>query len=130
MSPMSSVALLLVQQFMSSSLTLGPRIASIALPTLRAGLEWDTTTLAADGTIRVKAAAPAQLLIAVTGSGTERGISISWDPIYGNHILQSQTNAIGEGITTNWQEVVNAPNPFIIQPIPTGENVFFRLILP
>jgi Kef-type K+ transport system membrane component KefB len=34
MSPMSSVALLLVQQFMSSSLTLGPRIASIALPAI------------------------------------------------------------------------------------------------
>jgi Kef-type K+ transport system membrane component KefB len=32
MSPMSSVALLLVSQFVSSSLTLGPRIASIALP--------------------------------------------------------------------------------------------------
>ncbi len=34
MSPMSSVALLLVQQFMLSSLTLGPRIASIALPAI------------------------------------------------------------------------------------------------
>ncbi len=34
MSPMSSVALLLVQQFMSSSLTLGPLIASIALPSI------------------------------------------------------------------------------------------------
>jgi Kef-type K+ transport system membrane component KefB len=34
MSPMSSVALLLVQQFVASSLTLGPRIASIALPAI------------------------------------------------------------------------------------------------
>ncbi|MDB5874215.1 MAG: rane efflux protein-like protein [Ramlibacter sp.] len=34
MSPMSSVALLLVQQFMSSSLTLGPRVAAIALPAI------------------------------------------------------------------------------------------------
>ncbi|MBG9389280.1 cation:proton antiporter [Caenimonas aquaedulcis] len=34
MSPMSSVALLLVQQFMTSSLTLGPRIAAIALPAI------------------------------------------------------------------------------------------------
>ncbi|ROZ79352.1 cation:proton antiporter [Ramlibacter sp. WS9] len=34
MSPMSSVALLLVQQFMLSSLTLGPRIANIALPAI------------------------------------------------------------------------------------------------
>jgi Kef-type K+ transport system membrane component KefB len=34
MSPMSSVALLLVQQFMVSSLTLGPRVASIALPAI------------------------------------------------------------------------------------------------
>jgi Kef-type K+ transport system membrane component KefB len=34
MSPMSSVALLLVSQFVSSSLTLGPRIASIALPAI------------------------------------------------------------------------------------------------
>jgi Kef-type K+ transport system membrane component KefB len=32
--PMSSVALLLVSQFVSSSLTLGPRIASIALPAI------------------------------------------------------------------------------------------------
>jgi len=34
MSPMSSVALLLVQQFVSSSLTLGPKIAGIALPSI------------------------------------------------------------------------------------------------
>ncbi len=34
MSPMSSVALLLVSQFVASSLTLGPRIASIALPAI------------------------------------------------------------------------------------------------
>jgi Kef-type K+ transport system membrane component KefB len=34
MSPMSSIALLLVSQFVSSSATLGPRIASIALPAI------------------------------------------------------------------------------------------------
>jgi Kef-type K+ transport system membrane component KefB len=34
MSPMSSVALLLVQQYMTASLTLGPRIAGIALPAI------------------------------------------------------------------------------------------------
>ena len=34
MAPMSSVALLLVSQFVSSSLTLGPLIASIALPAI------------------------------------------------------------------------------------------------
>ncbi len=34
MAPMSSVALLLVQQFMTSSLTLGPGIAAIALPAI------------------------------------------------------------------------------------------------
>ena len=34
MTPMSSIALLLVSQFVASSLTLGPRIASIALPAI------------------------------------------------------------------------------------------------
>ena len=34
MSPMSSIALLLISQFMASSMTLGPRIASIALPAI------------------------------------------------------------------------------------------------
>jgi Kef-type K+ transport system membrane component KefB len=34
MSPMSSIALLLVSQFVASSATLGPRIASIALPAI------------------------------------------------------------------------------------------------
>ena len=34
MSPMSSIALLLVSRFVSSSLSLGPRIASIALPAI------------------------------------------------------------------------------------------------
>jgi hypothetical protein len=34
MAPMSAVALLLVTQFVASSLTLGPRIASIALPAI------------------------------------------------------------------------------------------------
>jgi hypothetical protein len=34
MSPMSSIALLLVSEFVASSPTLGPRIASIALPSI------------------------------------------------------------------------------------------------
>jgi Kef-type K+ transport system membrane component KefB len=34
MSPMSSIALLLISQFMASSMTVGPRIASIALPAI------------------------------------------------------------------------------------------------
>ena len=34
MTPMSSIALLLVSQFVASSMTLGPRIASIALPAI------------------------------------------------------------------------------------------------
>jgi Kef-type K+ transport system membrane component KefB len=34
MSPMSSIALLLVSQFVASSMSLGPRIASIALPAI------------------------------------------------------------------------------------------------
>ncbi|HZN48817.1 MAG TPA: cation:proton antiporter, partial [Ramlibacter sp.] len=34
MSPMSSIALLLVSQFVSSSMSIGPRIASIALPAI------------------------------------------------------------------------------------------------
>ena len=34
MSPMSSIALLLVSQFVASSMTIGPRIASIALPAI------------------------------------------------------------------------------------------------
>jgi Kef-type K+ transport system membrane component KefB len=34
MCPMSSIALLLVSQFMSSSMSLGPRIASICLPVI------------------------------------------------------------------------------------------------
>jgi Kef-type K+ transport system membrane component KefB len=34
MSPMSSIALLLVSQFVSSSMSLGPRIASIVLPAI------------------------------------------------------------------------------------------------
>jgi hypothetical protein len=43
MSPMSSVALLLVQQFMSSSLTLGPRIASIPAARIAAAGATGTT---------------------------------------------------------------------------------------
>ena len=34
MSPMSSIALLLVSQFVAASMTIGPRIASIALPAI------------------------------------------------------------------------------------------------
>jgi hypothetical protein len=34
MSPMSSLALLLVSQFVTASMSLGPRIASIALPAI------------------------------------------------------------------------------------------------
>jgi hypothetical protein len=97
---------------------------------LRTGLEWDTTTLGTDGMIRVKATNPAQLQVALTGTPTQPGLTISWDPIYGNHVLQSQTNALGQGITTDWKDIPNASNPLIIQPVPADANVFFRLLRP
>jgi autotransporter-associated beta strand protein len=117
------------QLFSSSALT--EAFGTVELPVLAAGLEWDTTTLTTDGTIRVKGTAPLQLQIVVGGTPGQPSITISWEASLGSITLQAQTNSLGQGIITDgWKDVPNAPNPLIIQPVPTDANMFFRLLRP
>ncbi len=101
--------------------------STLNLPALPDGLSWDTGSLATDGTIKVSGAAP-RLSVKYDVSG----ITLEW-PATAGYSLQAQTNALGEGLRTNaidWINWPGAPNPVFISPVPTNENVFFRLIKP
>lgn len=103
--------------------------ATVTLPELRPGLVWDVATLYLDGTIRVVATEPATLTVSVTGTGEDRALEIAWPAIYGNHVLQYQVNPTDVGLLPDtWADVPNPTNPFIIKPIPTTQNAFYRLI--
>jgi fibronectin-binding autotransporter adhesin len=98
---------------------------TLALP--GPGLAWDTSKLAVDGTISVISAAPPTLTIQ-HGAGF---IELTWPPSAAGFSLQSQTNALGAGLTDNWVELLGVSgNRLLISPIPTNENVFFRLVMP
>lgn len=70
----------------------------------------------------VGAAAPT-LDYAITGGGT--GIDFSWT---GSAILQSQTNGLGTGLSTNWFDYPGGGTSPVSVPVDdTQPTVFFRL---
>jgi autotransporter-associated beta strand protein len=99
---------------------------TFALPSLGSGLAWDTSQVAANGTIRVVSGGGPQLSISLAG-GT---ISLSW-PSAPGYLLQAQTNGLGTGITTNWITLTNITTNFVTFPRDTiSGSVFYRLTGP
>ena len=99
-----------------------------ANPDNNAGLDWDTSTLTTDGTLRIASAGvtPAPAPITFTKiSGTE--LVLTW-PSGQGWILEAQTNnSSAVGLSNNWVEIIGADTPYTNNISPATPTTFFRL---
>lgn len=63
-------------------------------------------------------------LTAVAGSGA---ITLSWPLTYSSYLLQSQTNTLIVGLSTNWATVPTTNNSITLPINPANGSVFYRL---
>jgi hypothetical protein len=93
-----------------------------------AGLAWDTSDLAAQGTLRVISISNAVLTAQLAG----HQVSLSWPSLNIGWLLQSQTNPPGLGITTNWITVPGSAltNLMFFTINPAAGSAFYRLVSP
>jgi beta-glucanase (GH16 family) len=93
-----------------------------------AGLAWDTSALAAKGTLRVLTTSNAPIAAQLAG----HQLPLSWPADHIGWLLQSQTNAPGVGLTINWMTVPGstATNRMIFIINPAVGSVWFRLASP
>lgn len=98
---------------------------TLNLPPLPAGLSWDISRLAVDGTIRAWVPRPT-----FTFARSGNNIDLAWDASFNDYELQAQTNAPGIGITTNWFPVPLTTNAVSFPIDPTVGSVFYRLVKP
>ncbi len=93
-----------------------------------AGLVWNTNTLATDGIIRVFATTNGPLTVQLTNNQ----LAVSWPTINTGWLLQTQTNAPGVGLTTNWITIPGSvvTNAMTFSVDPAAGSVFYRLASP
>lgn len=97
------------------------------------GLAWDTSTLATDGTLRVKqgpALNSTNITAVVVGGGNS--LQIDWPSDHLGWSLQVQTNAAGAGLSTNWFRIPGSDTETqeVIPLSPANGSVFYRLVYP
>jgi len=97
------------------------------------GLAWDTSTLATDGTLRIKqgpATNPTNITAVVVAGGGS--LQLSWPLDHVGWTLQVQTNAAGLGLGTNWVTIGDswATNSVFIPISTINGSVFYRLVYP
>ncbi|MBW8864399.1 MAG: hypothetical protein JF609_05650, partial [Verrucomicrobia bacterium] len=94
------------------------------------GLQWDTSHLATDGTLRASAvnAAPTNITVVVSGNT----LTLSWPADHTGWRLQSQTNSLGIGLTGSWSDVAGSTlvNSVNITLNPAYGTVFYRMVYP
>jgi hypothetical protein len=108
----------------SGSFTITPAIPA-------AGLGWDTSTLASDGTLRIVATVnTARTNITLVTSGNQ--LTLSWPADHIGWRLQSQTNPTTVGLRSNWFDVPGSTttNQVIMQVNPANGSVFYRMVYP
>jgi hypothetical protein len=95
-----------------------------------AGLRWDTSTLATDGTLRIGTVNTTPTNI--TSSFAGNTVTLSWPLDHTGWRLQAQTNPPSAGLTTNWSDVAasGATNLFVFPIDHTKGSVFYRMIYP
>lgn len=94
------------------------------------GLRWDTSYLAVDGTLRVAPVNTNPTSITATVAGGS--YDLSWPADHLGWRLQSQTNSLSVGLTTNWLDVASSTqtNQVSVPISPANPAVFFRLTYP
>jgi autotransporter-associated beta strand protein len=94
------------------------------------GLQWDTSHLTTDGTLRVISVntTPAPITAGVSGNQ----LTLSWPMDHIGWKLQAQTNALNLGLGTNWVDVPGSTlvNTNIVTMDPANGSVFYRMIYP
>ena len=90
-------------------------------------ITWDTSQLAANGSVKVASAGPAAVTITTAVSGSN--LTLSWPATQTGWTLLQQTNPLTVGISTNWVPVPGsaATNQITFPIDPTKGSVFFRL---
>jgi autotransporter-associated beta strand protein len=97
-----------------------------AMAVTGAGATW-ANNLAVDGSISVTAVTVPTLNFTKAGNN----LQFSWDTSFGNYKLQSQTNSLNSGISTNWSDYSGGGSSPVTVPINSlNETVFFRLVSP
>jgi len=104
--------------------------AGIVPTTPGAGLAWDTSSLVVDGNLKVKSVStePTDISALVNGGNLE----LSWPDTHNGWRLESQTNSLSTGISSNWATVPNsaATNKVFMTIDTANGTVFFRLVYP
>lgn len=104
--------------------------ASVELPSLDPGLNWDVSNLSVNGTIAVVTGGgipttPVPLSLAVVNNT----LDISWPEDHRGWRLEVQTNALNVGLSTNWFPVADSTttNRVIVAIDPATGTVYYRL---
>ena len=96
---------------------------NVNLPTLDAGLAWQNN-LAVDGSIKVVVPTTTPPTLSVSQTGNV--LNFTWTDA--SFHLQSQTNALGVGLNTNWSNYPGGgSSPVGVTINPANPSVFFRL---
>jgi fibronectin-binding autotransporter adhesin len=102
--------------------------AALVLPPVAAGLAWDATTLASEGTLKVGTSLPTTPTeVAWSLNGNQ--LTLSWPANYLGWTLQAQTNSLNVGISNNWVDVpgTDEVTTYTITVDPALPTVFYRL---
>ncbi len=94
------------------------------------GLAWDTSTLLADGNLRVASSVdPTSTNVMVQVFPQQ--VVLSWPSSHLGWTLQAQTNSPGVGLGSNWVDVPGSANVTeMSMPIDSAKgSVFYRMIL-
>jgi autotransporter-associated beta strand protein len=94
------------------------------------GLAWDTSTLAMDGALRVRAVAIASPAMSQSMTGGQ--VELSWPVDHTGWRLLAQTNDVSVGLSTNWFYVVGSRDTnrmfqFLSSDVGT---VFYKMVYP
>jgi autotransporter-associated beta strand protein len=92
------------------------------------GLAWNTNTLTSDGTLRVVATSPVEITHVAAGNQ----LALSWLLDHIGWRLQTQTNPLAVGLSSNWVDVAGSTATNQIS-FPIDTNVgsgFYRLLFP
>ncbi len=109
--------------------------AAITPATPGPGLEWDGSTLAADGKLRVIGGGVDPTPTNITAQVTPQQVTLSWPQSHLGWILEAQTNAPGAGLDPDprhWTRVPGSESATqaIMGIDPANGSVFYRLRLP
>jgi hypothetical protein len=100
--------------------------SSITPSSPAAGLVWSFN----NGVLTAVTGSSAPVSTNITYSVTGDKLVLNW-PAGQGWILQSQTNSLNAGLTTNWSSVTPTPVPPYTNTVsPANPTVFFRLIYP